>query len=83
MTVKIYTTKVCPYCQMAKQFLRQNKIEFEEIDVSENEEAANEMIEKSGQTGVPVLDINGKIIVGFNVKAIKEALNLKWIECMM
>jgi glutaredoxin-like YruB-family protein len=77
MTVKIYTTKVCPYCQMAKQFLRQNKIEFEEIDVSENEEAANEMIEKSGQTGVPVLDINGKIIVGFNVKAIKEALNLK------
>lgn len=77
MTVKIYTTPVCPYCQMAKKFFKQNEIEFEEIDVSKNEEAAMEMMEKSGQMGVPVIEIDGKIIVGFNLKAIKEALKLK------
>ncbi|MDI6798509.1 MAG: Uxx-star family glutaredoxin-like (seleno)protein [Candidatus Aenigmarchaeota archaeon] len=77
MVVKIYTTKYCPYCQMAKQFFKQNDIEFEEIDVSSNKEAAKEMIEKSGQMGVPVIDINGNIIVGFNLNAIKKALKIK------
>jgi len=62
---------------MAKDFLKQNRIEFEDIDVSKNQKAAQEMIEKSGQMGVPVIDIDGKIIVGFNVPAIKEALKLK------
>ncbi|MEM5872553.1 MAG: glutaredoxin family protein [Candidatus Aenigmatarchaeota archaeon] len=77
MSVKIYTTSWCPYCEMAKNFLKENKIKFEEINVQENMEAAKEMIEKSGQTGVPVLDINGKIIVGFDVEKIKKALKLK------
>ena len=77
MTVRIYTTKICPYCEMAKQFFKQNDIKFEEIDVSNDKEAAMEMIEKSGQMSVPVIEINGKIIVGFNIKAIKEALKLK------
>jgi len=77
MTVRIYATKICPYCEMAKQFFKQNNIEFEEIDVSDNKEAAMEMIEKSGQMSVPVIEIDGKIIVGFNLKAIKEALKLK------
>lgn len=77
MKVKVYSTPTCPYCHMTKQFLKQNKIEFEDIDVSRNREAATEMIEKSGQMGVPVIDIDGKIIVGFDVKAIKEALKLK------
>lgn len=77
MTVKIYTTTHCPYCVMAKKFLEENKVEFEEINVQENHEAAHEMVEKSGQMGVPVLEINGKIIVGFNKKEIKQALNLE------
>lgn len=75
--VLVYTTKVCPYCQMLKQFLKENKVEFKEIDVSEDPEAATEMIEKSGQVGVPVTDIDGKIIVGFDPDKIKKALKLK------
>ncbi len=76
MEIKVYTTQTCPYCDMVKEFLRQNKVKFEEVDVSADESAANEMVEKSGQMGVPVTDINGKIIVGFNPKAIKAALGL-------
>jgi len=76
MSVKIYTTSWCPYCEMAKNFFKENKIKFEEINVQDNLEAAKEMIKKSGQTGVPVIDINGKIIVGFNVEQIKKALKL-------
>jgi glutaredoxin len=62
---------------MLKQFLKEKKVEFKEIDVGENPKAANEMIEKSGQIGVPVIDIDGKIIVGFNPEEIKRALKLK------
>jgi glutaredoxin len=62
---------------MVKDFLKKNNIEFEDIDVSINHEAANEMIEKSGQMGVPVTEIDGKIIIGYNVPALKEALKLK------
>lgn len=75
--VKIYTTRTCPYCMMAKQFLKDNKINFSEIDVSSNREAAMEMVKASGQTGVPVIDVNGKLIVGFNKNALKEALGIK------
>ncbi|MEM7819757.1 MAG: glutaredoxin family protein [Candidatus Aenigmatarchaeota archaeon] len=74
MTIKIYTTSSCPYCIMAKEFLKQRNVKFEEINVEDNREAALEMIEKSGQMGVPVLDINGKIIVGFDKTAIEKAL---------
>jgi len=77
MVVKVYTTTLCPYCKMAKDFLKENKIKFEEVNLENNEQAVNEMIEKSGQTGVPVLDINGRIIVGFDVEGIKKALKLK------
>lgn len=75
--IRIFTTSTCPYCKMAKQFFKQNNIEYEEIDVSDNQESAKEMIEKSGQMGVPVIDIDGKIIVGFDLNAIKKALNIK------
>jgi len=76
MTVKVYSTPSCPYCHMAKQFLTENKVPFEDIDVAQNRTAAIEMIKKSGQMGVPVLDINGTIIVGFDIEAIKNALKL-------
>jgi glutaredoxin-like YruB-family protein len=74
--IKVYSTQTCPYCHMAKDFLKENKIKFEDIDVSEDEEKANEMIEKSGQMGVPVIDIDGEIIVGFDKEKIKKLLKI-------
>ena len=72
--VKIYSTPTCPWCERAKEFLKENKVEFKDIDVSTDREAAMEMTEKSGQMGVPVIDINGRIIIGFDQNAIEEAL---------
>ena len=77
MTVKVYSTPTCPYCKMAKDFLRQNNIAFEDLDVSVDQTAAQEMINRSGQMGVPQLDIDGQIIVGFDKSAIKKALKLQ------
>ncbi len=74
--VKIYSTSTCSYCAMAKDFLKKNDIQFENIDVGVNREAGKEMMNKSGQMGVPVLDIDGQIIVGFDRGAISKALNL-------
>ena len=74
--VKIYSTATCPYCIRAKQFLKENNIIFEDIDVSGNKAAADEMIRKTGQMGVPVLDIEGEIIVGFDREKIKQALGI-------
>ena len=75
-TVKVYSTTTCPYCVRAKQFLRENSIAFQDIDVSSDQAAADDMIRKSGQMGVPVLDIDGQIIVGFDKERIKAALGL-------
>ena len=72
--VKVYSTPTCPWCKRAKEYLTQKGVEFKDIDVSEDHEAAHEMVEKSGQMGVPVLDIKGRIIVGFDINAINEAL---------
>ncbi len=74
--VKIYTTPTCPYCNMAKHYLKDNKIEYEEKNVAADRAAAEEMIHKSGQMGVPVIEIDGKIIVGFDKEAIDKALKL-------
>jgi len=77
MNVKVYSTKFCSYCKMAKEFLKEKNIPFEDIDVGENREAAHEMIEKSGQTGVPVIEIDGQIVIGFNVEKIKKLLKIE------
>lgn len=61
---------------MAKEFLNQQKIQFEDINVENDPAKAREMVQKSGQQGVPVIDVNGKIIIGFNRPALKEALGL-------
>jgi glutaredoxin-like YruB-family protein len=74
--VIVYSTPTCPYCKMAKQFLKDNNITFQDIDVSLNQGAAEEMIQKSGQMGVPVLDIDGEIILGFDKEKIKAILGL-------
>ncbi|MBI4447990.1 glutathione S-transferase N-terminal domain-containing protein [Candidatus Woesearchaeota archaeon] len=75
--VVVYSTPTCTYCVMAKDFLKEHNIKFENIDVSENRKAAEEMVEKSGQMGVPVIEIGKQIIVGFDKEAIKKALNIK------
>lgn len=74
--VKIFTTSTCPWCAKTKEFFKQNGIKYQEINVGENEQARNEMFEKSGQFGVPVIDIGGQIIVGFNTHALKKALQI-------
>lgn len=74
--VIVYSTPTCPYCYMAKDFLKENMIKFEDIDVSEDQEKANEMIEKSGQMGVPVIDIDGTILVGFDKEKLKKELKI-------
>ena len=76
-TVKVYSTPTCPYCKIAKQFLTENNIPFEDIDVSVNQLAAQEMISRSGQMGVPVIDIDGKVVVGFDKVKLKQLLSLK------
>ncbi len=74
--VVIYTTPECAYCKMIKEFFRQNNISYEEKNVSVDDEAREEMVEKSGQLGAPVVDIDGRIIVGFDKEALKELLKL-------
>jgi len=75
--IKIYTTPTCPFCQLAKQYFKEKGFEFEEVDVSRDEAAAMEMIQKSGQMGVPVIEIDGKIVIGFDKERIDELVNLK------
>ena len=74
--VRVFSTPICPYCVTLKEFLKENNIEFEDIDVSQNQEASKEMIEKSGQMGVPVVDIDGQMVVGFNKGKITKLLNI-------
>lgn len=75
MKIKVYSTDACPYCHMAKDYIRSKGFEFEDINVSNDSFAAQEMIEKSGQMGVPVIDIDGKIIVGFDVPMMDKLLD--------
>ena len=76
MTVKIYSTPTCPWCKKVKAYLDEKNIAYENIDVSRDQTAQKEMIEKSGQMGVPVIDIDGKIIVGFDKEEIDKTLKL-------
>ena len=72
MTIKIYSTPECPWCAKAKEFLKDNKVKFGDLDISKNSKAAKEMIEKSEQKGVPVIDFNGEIIVGFDREKLEK-----------
>lgn len=75
-TVKVYSTPSCPYCHMAKKFLDDNGVSYEDINVAGDEAAAKEMVEKSGQMGVPVIMVDGQIIVGFDKEELVKALEL-------
>lgn len=77
MNVKVYSSPVCPYCFSLKEFLKKHNVEFEEIDVSQNQEAAQEVVEKTGQMGIPVLEVDGEFVVGFNKEKITKLLNIE------
>jgi glutaredoxin 3 len=76
MDVKVYSTQTCTWCKRAKDYLRKHSIEFTEINVSGNQQASQEMMKKSGQMGVPVIEVDGKVIVGYDEDELKKALNL-------
>ena len=73
MEVTLYSTPTCPWCKRLKEYLKEKKVSFKDLDVSKNDKARDQMVEKSNQMGVPVTDINGTIIVGFNVEKINNA----------
>ena len=78
--VKVYSTPTCPYCQLAKEFLKEKGVEFEDINVAQDQKAAREMIEKSGQMGVPVIEIGENIVIGFDKEKIEELLASRFIN---
>mgnify|MGYP001607242518 FL=1 len=75
--ILLYRTAMCAWCHKTAEFFDKNKIKYKSIDVGENPEAGEEMVKKSGQRGVPVIDIDGKIIIGYDEPALKKALNIK------
>jgi len=76
MKVIVYSTPNCPWCVKVKDWLKQNNVEFKEFDVSEDENMAKEMVMKSGQMSVPVIDIDGNIVVGFDQEKLRKLLNI-------
>jgi glutaredoxin-like YruB-family protein len=73
-SVTIYSTQTCPYCVLAKNYFKNRGVEYKDLNVGADRAAAQEMVMKSGQMGVPVIDIDGKIIVGFQPEAFEELL---------
>ncbi len=74
--VTIYSTPTCGYCKLAKEFFQENNVDFEEFDVAADEVKRNEMIEKSGQMGVPVIYVDDEMIIGFDKARVTELLGL-------
>ncbi len=72
----MYTTPTCAYCKMTKQFFAQHNIQYVEKDVLDDTQAREEMVEKSGQMGVPVIDIDGQIVVGYDKAKLSRLLNI-------
>lgn len=77
MLIKVFSTPTCPYCVTLKEFLKQKGFQFEDIDVSKDEKSLEEMVKKSSQMGVPVVDIDGQIVIGFDKRKIVELLKIK------
>lgn len=75
--IMVYSTTTCPYCVQLKNYLTEQGFKYTEYNVQKDHKKAEEMIEKSGQMGVPVADIDGQIIVGFNKEKIKKILEIK------
>jgi glutaredoxin-like YruB-family protein len=76
-SVTVYTTPSCPWCTTLKNYLRKNGVRFTDIDVSRDQQAAQDMVRRSGQQGVPQTDINGQMIIGFDQKKLNQLLEIK------
>lgn len=74
MTVKVYSTPTCPWCTKVKDYLNNKEVKFEDLNVAENREAATQMVERTGQRGVPVVEIDGNMVIGFNQPEIDRLL---------
>lgn len=74
--VIIYTSPTCGFCRLAKEYFRENEVEFEEKDVASDQQARQEAVEKSGQMGVPIIDIDGEIVIGFDQPKLDQLLNI-------
>ncbi|MBI2143859.1 glutathione S-transferase N-terminal domain-containing protein [Candidatus Woesearchaeota archaeon] len=74
--VQVYSTPTCPWCQKTKEFLKENSISFHEINVAADQKALQHMVDKSGQMGVPVIDVDGQIVVGFDKQMLKKLLKI-------
>jgi len=74
MSIAVYTTPSCSYCRLVKDWLRKRNVHFDEYNVAADPRKADELVRKSGQMGVPVTDINGRIVIGFNQAALEQAL---------
>lgn len=72
--VTVYSTPSCPFCVYAKEFFKENNVPFDDIDVTKDHAKAQEMVTKSGQMGVPVIDIDGSIVVGFQPEVFESLL---------
>ena len=74
--VKVYSTPACPYCKKTKQFLTDNNIAYQTIDVASDKAGRDEMVNRTGQIGVPVVDIDGELSVGFDEDWLRQKLNI-------
>ncbi len=74
--VTIYTTPSCVYCKMAKEFFKENKIEYSEKDIAEDDSAKEEMVERTGQMGVPVIMVDDESVIGFDKERLSELLSI-------
>jgi len=77
MKIKIFSTPNCPYCIKAKEYLKEKGLEFEEIDISKDQDAAQDIIKRSKQMSVPVIEIDGELVIGFDKEKIDELLENK------
>ncbi len=76
-TVKVYSTPSCPWCHRVKTFLETNKVPFQDVNVAADRAARDDIFKRSGQLGVPVIDIDGDLIVGFDEPKLREKLGIK------
>jgi glutaredoxin-like YruB-family protein len=74
--IKIYTTPTCQYCKMTKEYLKSRNIAYEELDVTKDEHALHDMFHKTGQSAVPVIDVDGNVVIGFNKPKLDSLLGL-------
>ncbi|MCE5198986.1 MAG: glutaredoxin family protein [Armatimonadota bacterium] len=73
--ITVYSTPTCPYCRQAKEFLQERGVAFTDLNVATDLEARNAMVQKSGQLGVPVIEVDGNIVIGFNKSKLEELIS--------